>query len=1342
MKQNNNKQGVEHIVLLGASAGGLKAFKEFLEGVKKSFSTAYILLQHLDPNHRSMLPELLQSVSSIPVVEISNGLTLESDTVYVLPSDKVPQLNKGVFSLHKKDSVTGSAHLIDDFFEIMAKEYSSKLIGVILSGTGSDGANGLRKIRERKGVTFVQEPALAEWSDMPESAINKGVVDFILPAAEIPQKIYELNITGNLDMAGNVPQMQQDSQQEEVLYEILLIMERRKGTDFSNYKKNTILRRVKRRQVLNGYNNLKDYLEYMEDNNDEISALFDDFLIPVTEFFRDQSTFVYLEKEIFPKLLANKDSKNMLRIWIPACSTGQEAYSIAICILDYIKKIGNDNPYGVTNGNEKEFIKIFATDLSSKAILRARKGIYQEPELKGVSNERLEAYFNKTSSGYEINKDIRSMCVFAEHDFLNDYPFGAMHLVSCRNALIYLNSELQEKALTNFHYALVENGMLLLGNSETINSVPELFNRIKSGYKIYRRSSAKRKIITHLAKNKNHKSLKPSTSAAGKSVSRNIKDYAEALLLKDYAPVAIVVNKNLNLVTIHSKTGKYLEHAPGTVSHNILKLAKGDLGFEIKRIIRKFNLEKDKTLERKGIKLLSEGRRYLVDISVSRIEEMDPPHFLVVFKDKEIEELPALHEDSDEKEIYIASLERELVSLKEEILANLEEHQVAEEELQSANEELMSSTEELQTLNEELETSKEELQSTVEEITIVNQELKTLNSLLIQEKKFSESIIRTIRNPLLILNKDFEVIMANRSFYKNFKVEESTTLGRLLFQLGNGQWDIPKLHTLLESILPLRGAFADYEVTHTFETLGKRTILLNGQILKEEAGQEESILLSFEDVTERNKAQKDLRESVNIHKEFIESSPWPIAVLKGEEHTIDIANESMLRSLRKKSNIIGQTFKKAMPELEKQGFFKLLDQVYKSGVAHEAFNTPAYFINEKGEEELDYFDYIYQPQRNLDGDVVGVSIITTVVTQQVILNEKIKKSEKQFRQLANHLPELIVSYDIKEKTRYFNKSFLKFTGMNVRELKEKSWYTAVHPDDYERMMREYGKKIENAENFEMELRIRNADGDYLWCLNKNHCVTDRQGEPIRWIGTNMVIQRIKDEEKRKEDFLKLVSHELKTPVTSIKGYVQMLLSMISKDPGKSINALPIESSLLRVENQITRLTHLISEMLDLSRVEESKLELNLEMFELCELVEETIQDVKHSNGMVPIVSDYIDDWEVRADKDRIGQVLINLITNAIKYSPKQKNIKVTVYNNEPGFIAVSVKDSGIGIGKEDLSKIFDRFYRVSGENEATYDGFGIGLYLAKEILDRHKGKIKVESTLGEGSNFIFSLPLE
>lgn len=1327
-------KGEPCIVVIGASAGGLNAFKTFLKAVKPDTNLAYIILQHLDPDHKSMLPELLNSGSAIPVVEITNGLQIESNKVYVLPSHAVPSLDEGKFKLNSRND-NSSFHLIDEFFESIAKKHGERATGVILSGTGNDGTRGLMAIKNAHGITFAQDPTSAEWSGMPSSAIEHGAVDFVLGPREIAEKIHDLSLA-------DAPLKKQDcvstESEEKHISNILQALQHQEGMDFSHYKKNTIFRRVKRRMLLGNIESLEDYTANLKDNNHEITKLFNDLLIPVTNFFRDQKTFDYLNKQVFPKILAGKGNQEPVRIWVAGCSTGQEAYSIAISLKDYMQKAGEDNPYGERYSDLVDRIKIFATDLSRVAINKARKGLYSSTEINFLSSKQLKAYFNKTPKGYQIIKEIREMCVFAEHDFLNDFPFGSMNMVSCRNVLIYMDKVLQKKAFINFHYALNPKGILVLGNSETISSAPDLFETIDKKHKIYRRSDSAKKSIASVSKKK---FKMPGLSATGSYDKEPNSKTANTILLENYTPEAVVVDNNLDLISIHGNMGKYLEHTSGKASNNFLKLAKGSLGLETRYLIKQLQNGGIVPQSQRDIRLHYNEVDYSLDLEVRPMPTEDQ-QYLVVFKENIISQVEN-HQNSEtpnkQKDAHIKSLQAELKDLRESMLIALEEHQNTEEDLQTVNEELMSGTEELQTLNEELETSKEELQSTVEEITVINQELSGLNALLSHEKKFSETVIRTIRDPLLVLNKNHEVIMANNSFYKNFKVEEGDTIGKSIYELGNGQWNIEKLHTLLESILPKRFNSFDYEVTHDFESLGKRTMLLNAQTLKQDKSSESSILIAFEDITERKEAQAKLKESMNTHLEFVNSSPWPIAILRGKDHIIDIVNDAALAAWRRDRTIEGMALIDAIPELKNQGYMELLDRVFETGESHEDFEMPTTFIDKEGKRDVEYFDFIYQPQRSSDGTIVGVSIISTIVTSQVVLGKKIQKSEEQFKQLANQIPDMITSYDLQEDTLYFNKSWLDYAGEDFEIIVREDWYSLVHPDDLGKLKLLNRELEKDCTYFEVEIRIRNKEGEYFWHLNRTHCVKDENGNVIKWIGTNTQIQRLKDEEKRKEDFLKLVSHELKTPVTSIKGYVQMLLGMINKDPEKSLKDLPVKSSLDRVDNQVTRLTRLISEILDVSKMNESKLDLNLEVFDICDLVEDTIQDVKHSCDSVIIESEYEKGSYVNADKDRIGQVIINFITNAIKYSPESDIVEIRVYT-ESNYVYVSVKDFGIGIKEEDLPRVFERFYRVSGKNEATYAGFGIGLYLAKNIIERHDGEVSAKSTLGEGSTFEFRLP--
>lgn len=423
-----------------------------------------------------------------------------------------------------------------------------------------------------------------------------------------------------------------------------------------------------------------------------------------------------------------------------------------------------------------------------------------------------------------------------------------------------------------------------------------------------------------------------------------------------------------------------------------------------------------------------------------------------------------------------------------------------------------------------------------------------------------------------------------------------------------------------------------------------------------------------------------------------------------------------------------------------QGMEKIFHNVYDTGESFRAHHMPLSH-HKNGRLQLGYFDFVYQPQRDIQGNIIGVAVIATDVTEQTQLHQQIKEDERKFRQMADLTPDMIATTNRKSVTTYYNQSWLNYTGYSLDQLKAKGWETLVHKDDlpklHDHLKRSSRKKIA----FELELRLLSKEAEYKWHLLRAVPVRNDRGKLKSWLSSSTEIHKIKEEEKRKEAFLKMVSHELKTPVTSIKGYIQLLLAMLESEEEKPTGTLPLKSSLKRIDSQVSRLTRLISEMLDLTRVEEDRLDLQKETFNINGLVEECVQDITHSNlnSRIKIIQD--DHFKISGDKDRIGQVIINFITNAIKYSPNKEFVEVRVFKSEDGAGSVSVRDYGIGINKKDRKNIFKRFYRVSGKNEETYSGFGIGLYLAMEIVQRHHGNIEVKSEPGEGSEFIFSLPI-
>ncbi len=488
-----------------------------------------------------------------------------------------------------------------------------------------------------------------------------------------------------------------------------------------------------------------------------------------------------------------------------------------------------------------------------------------------------------------------------------------------------------------------------------------------------------------------------------------------------------------------------------------------------------------------------------------------------------------------------------------------------------------------------------------------------------------------------------------------------------------------------------------------------------------------------------NNSNRFLKEENYKFKDLFYSSPSLLAIFKGENHIIDIANDAMKKVWGKGNDIIGKPLLKVLPELENQGIMELLDRVYNTGVPYHADELPVELVI-NGKPEVRYFDFTYQAQRNSKGEIIGVADLANDVTKQGLLNQKIKKSEREFRQLINFMPHKISLSDVDGNPVFYNQNWLDYVGKSSEDFMALTYLELIHPDEKDKVKNEVDKCLAQGCDIDIEVRFQDKNGNYHWHLVKATPIRDEEGIITSWISSSTTIQKLKEEEKRKEDFLKLVSHELKTPVTSVKGYVQLLLSMLNKE-NISNEDVPVEPYLHRIKDQVERLIRLISEMLDLSRIEQNELVLQKEKFNLNDLVENVIEDISYTNPDMMINLENKCKCDVEADKDRIGQVIINFITNSLKYSKEDKTVDVKVYNPDDDNVAVSVRDYGIGIEEKDLENIFKRFYRVAGKNENTYSGFGIGLYLSNEIIERHTGKIIVNSTVGQGSEFIFTLPL-
>ncbi|MBP1927482.1 chemotaxis methyl-accepting protein methylase/nitrogen-specific signal transduction histidine kinase [Methanolinea mesophila] len=966
-KKAGKRNGDEFpIVGIGASAGGLEALEQFLSNTPSDTGMAFVIVQHLDPTHKGAMPELLQRSTVMEVQQIEDGMDALPNHVYVIPPNKDLTILHGVLYLVEPAAPRGLRLPIDAFFRTLAEDRKELSIGVILSGMGTDGTMGLRAIKEKMGGVFIQDPDNARFDGMPRSAIEAGVADIIASADELPEKI--LIYTRHVP-AIHAPEPEVEKKSLGSLAKIFILLREHTGNDFSLYKKSSMNRRIERRMAIHQIDKISGYVTFLQENPGELDLLFRELLIGVTSFFRDPPVWDHLRDQVLVPLLKEHPEGTVFRAWIAGCSTGEEAYSLAIVFREARDKVKTNANYG---------LQVFATDLDADAIEKARQGYYPQNIASDVTVKRLSKFFIEEKSGYRVKKDIREMVIFATQNLIMDPPFTKLDILSCRNLLIYLEPELQKKLIPLFFYSLKAGGVLLLGSAETVGAFTSLFTPIDVKMRIYKRMD------TFILPEQLEfpisffpKKPSPHEIQAGSHPVINLQSQTDRLILNQYAPPAVLTTKEGDILYVNGRTGKFLEPAAGKANWNIFAMAREGLRYELISAFQK--AVRDQTsITVRNLPVSTNGGVQNTDCTIDVIKEPRTLAglVLIVFQDA----VPPLKEKTPEKSkpvsktksVRVQELEKELQQSLEERQTLREEMQTSQEELMSSNEELQSTNEELQSTNEELTTSKEELQSMNEELQTVNAELqgrldefsrasddmrnllnsteiatiftdddlnirrftpsavriihlidadegrpitdinsdlvypdlekdaktvletlafvekeiptrdkrwfqvriipyRTIDNLIdglvitfidmtaVKQKekelsaarKFAEAIISTMREPLLVLNDKMRVVTANRAFYQTFHVLKDATEDKNLYTLGNGQWDIPDLRKLLETILPEKTVLDNYEVRHTFPNIGERVMLLNARQIVTDEPSPGYILLAIEDITNR-----------------------------------------------------------------------------------------------------------------------------------------------------------------------------------------------------------------------------------------------------------------------------------------------------------------------------------------------------------------------------------------------------------------------------------------------------------------------------------------------------------
>ena len=712
------------IIGIGASAGGLEAFELFFKTISTDSGMAFVLVPHLDPGHASMLSEILQRNTTMPVHEAQDQTPIQANHVYIIPPNRDMALFHSTLHLSVPEQARGLRLPIDSFFRSLAEDQGERAICVILSGSGSDGTLGLRAVHGAGGVSFVQEPATAKYDGMPSSAVQSGLATYVLPVEKIPEQLvaYVKTIADT-----GVPPALPVPAVTSAMTRIMMLLRSKTGNDFSQYKKSTISRRIERRMVVHTLADTDAYARYLHENPAEVQVLFKELLINVTSFFRDTEAFAALTKEALPRIFEGKPENYIFRVWVPGCASGEEAYSIAMLFSEYMNEI------------KQEFkIQIYATDIDDDAIATARSGMFPANIAIDVSPERLRRFFTKGENGFRIKKEIREMVVFAIQNVITDPPFTKMDLISCRNVLIYLEIELQNRVIPAFHYALRPGGILFLSPSEGIGNFVDLFASLDKKWKIYtvRPSLASaRTLVAQRFAWTGDKPMRLPGDTPGIKDKTNFAELTRRVLLQSYAPPSVITDELGNIIYVHGDTGKYLQPAQGQATLNVIDMAREGLQLDLRSAIMAATLQK-KPIIVKDLPVRTNGGIHGVELAVRPLADPEATRelLLVSFQETELQPLgksvPRKRSTAKGMTKRVEELEQDLAYTKENLQATIEEMQAANEELKSTNEELQSTNEELQSTNEELETSKEELQSVNEEIVTVNSELQAKICLL------------------------------------------------------------------------------------------------------------------------------------------------------------------------------------------------------------------------------------------------------------------------------------------------------------------------------------------------------------------------------------------------------------------------------------------------------------------------------------------------------------------------------------------------------------------------------------------------------------------------------------